>query len=248
MTKAHLIYNGVFITNIINEIKIQKDSDFNTSPYVGSVGSTTNHISTNGRVITCKSLVTYDQESRHGRLHRINDYIALAENNRKKPKVMTSPSKSEIDGNYIITGFEYTEDTGNNFIIDWEFTEVIKFNVTEKTFRVWGKASTAKTKKTTAKKTTTKKATTKISISSNTKTLLKKCGTMKKGSSSKTCVKSLQKFLQSQGYYKGYKIDGVYAIYTYKAVQNLQKKYKLKVTGSWDKNTRSYFQKKYKYP
>ena len=71
---------------------------------------------------------------------------------------------------------------------------------------------------------------------------------MKKGSTSKKCVKSLQKFLQSKGYYKNYKVDGLYQIYTEKAVKSLQKQYKLKVTGQWDKNTRAYWQKKYKYP
>ena len=28
----------------------------------------------------------------------------------------------------------------------------------------------------------------------------------------------------------------------------MQKKFKLKATGKWDKTTRNYFQKKYKYP
>ena len=142
-----------------------------------------------------------------------------------------------------MTGFDYTEDTQGNFICDWEFTEVMKFNVTAKTFRVWGKAtsSTNKTKKATTK-------TAKNSLNSNVKYLLKTCGTMKKGSTSKKCVKSLQKFLQSKGYYKNYKVDGLYQIYTEKAVKSLQKQYKLKATGQWDKNTRAYWQKKYKYP
>ena len=145
----------------------------------------------------------------------------------------------------MLTGFDYTEDTNGNYIIDWEFQEVIKFNVTSKTFRVWGKAVSSTNKK---KKTTTKTSNTQNKLSSNIKLLLKSCPLMSKGSSNKKCVKSLQKFLQSKGYYKNYKVDGIYAIYTEKAVKSLQKQNKLKSTGKWDKNTRAYFQKKYKYP
>ena len=61
-------------------------------------------------------------------------------------------------------------------------------------------------------------------------------------------MKYLQKFLQSLGYYKKYKIDGIYGKYTKAEVKKLQKAKKLKQTGNWDKNTVKYFQKKYKYP
>lgn len=242
--EAQIVFNGVNIHYIINEIKIEKPQQHNTSPYIGTKGSTTNYVSSNGRVITFKSLCKHDEMSFHNRGHRINDYIHLADNYNKTPKVLTSPSKSKLNGNYICTGFEYTEDTKGNYIIDWEFTEVIKFNVTKKTFRVWGKSVSSSNK---AKKTTTKKSSSS-NISSNVKYLLKTCGTMKKGHSGKKCVKSLQKFLQSKGYYKNYKVDGLYQVYTEQAVKQLQKKFKLKATGQWDKNTRAYFQKKYKYP
>lgn len=238
-----IVYNGMNIGYIIDEITITQEDSYNTSPYIGGTGSNTSYVSSTGRRLSFKSLCPAYEESRHGRGHRINDYIYLHQTYKDKVRVLTSPSESNINGNYILTQMEYSEDTGGNYTIQWEFQEVIPFNVTEQTFRVWGTvSSTSKTKKTTTKKSTTS------NLSSNTKYLLKTCSTMKKGSNSKKCVKSLQKFLQSQGYYKGYKVDGVYATYTYKAVQSLQKKYKLKVTGSWDKNTRNYFQKKYKYP
>ena len=243
--KAHIQWHGVNIMNIIKEVKITRDEEYNTSSYIGTTGSTTNHISSTGKIISFKSLCTRDEPSRHGRPHRINDYIALSENYKGKVKVLTSPSMSNLNGNYMMTGFEYSEDTGGNYEIEWEFAEVVPFNVTEKTFRVWGKAVSSTTK---TKKTTTKTSTSKTNLSSNIKYLLKTCGTMKKGSSSKKCVQSLQKFLQSKGYYKGYKVDGVYAIYTEKAVKSLQKANKLKTTGQWDKATRTYWQKKYKYP
>lgn len=243
--KAQIVFGGTNINYIINEVKVDNHSDFNTSPYLGKTGSTTNFVSTNGRVLSFKSLCKWDEQSAHSRGHRINDYKYIADLGKQSPKVLTSPSQSNLNGNYLCTGFDYTEDTQGNFEIDWEFTEVMKFNVTKKTFRVWGKAVSSSN---TAKKTTAKKSSSQNNLNSNTKYLLKTCGTMKKGSTSKKCVKSLQKFLQSKGYYKNYKVDGVFAIYTEKAVKSLQKQYKLKVTGQWDAKTRAYWQKKYKYP
>lgn len=241
---GHIVFAGMNINNIIKEINVNKPQNHNTSSYVGADGSTTNYVSSEGRTLTFKSICTSEEESPHGRGHRINDYKYLAENFNKTPKVLTSPSTSNINGNYIITDFNYTEDTGGNYNIDWEFKEVIKFNVVSKTFRVWGKSVSSANN---TKKTTTKTSNTS-NLNSNTKYLLKTCPTMSKGHSGKKCVKALQKFLQSQGYYKGYKVDGLYQVYTEKAVKSLQKKFKQKVTGKWDKNTRNYFQKKYKYP
>lgn len=241
---SQIVFAGMNINNIVKEINVNKPQNHNTSSYVGADGSTTNYVSSEGRTLTFKSICTSEEESPHGRGHRINDYKYLAENFNKTPKVLTSPSTSNINGNYIITKFDYTEDTGGNYNIDWEFKEVIKFNVVSKTFRVWGKSVSSANKN---KKTTTKTSNTS-NLNSNTKYLLKTCPVMSKGHSGKKCVKALQKFLQSQGYYKGYKIDGLYKIYTEKAVKSLQKKFKRKVTGKWDKNTRNYFQKKYKYP
>ena len=241
---GYIVFAGVNIHNIANEIKINKPQTHNTNAYVGGDGSNTNYVSSEGKTLTFTSICLYDEESYHNRGHRINDYKYLAENYNKKPKVLTSPSKSNINGNYICTGFDYTEDTKGNYNIDWEFKEVTKFNVVKKSFRVWGKSVSSSNK---TKKTTTKTSNTN-NLNSNIKYLLKTCPTMSKGHSGKKCVKSLQKFLQSQGYYKGYKVDGLYQIYTEKAVKNLQKKFKQKATGKWDKNTRNYFLKKYKYP
>ena len=242
---AHIVFGGMYISYIIDEISIKVNQTFNTSAYVGGEGSDTNFISREAKTLTFKSLCLSNQESPHGRGHRINDFIHLSKTYNKKDAVLTSPSTANINGNYICTKMDYTEDTTGNYIIDWEFKEVIKFNVTKTTFRVWGKAVTKNsnnTKKTTVTKTATN------NLSSNIKYLLKTCGTMKKGSSGKKCIQSLQKFLQSKGYYKGYKVDGVFGVYTEKAVKSLQKANKIKTTGQWDKNTRTYWQKRYKYP
>lgn len=241
---GHIVFAGLNINYIIDEINVDKDQDFNTSPYIGSDGSTTNFISSSGRAISFKSFCGRDEQSPHGRGHRINDYIYIAKTYKKTDKVLTSPSKSNINGNYICIDFNYSEDTKGNYIISWKFQEVIKFNATKKTFRVWGKSvsSTNKNKKTTTKQSGSN------NLNSNVKYLLKTCPTMQKGHSGKKCVQSLQKFLQSKGYYKNYKVDGLYQIYTEQAVKGLQKKFKLKSTGKWDKDTRAFFQKKYKYP
>ena len=206
---GQIVFAGMNINNIVKEINVNKPQNHNTSSYVGADGSTTNYVSSEGRTLTFKSICTSEEESPHGRGHRINDYKYLAENFNKTPKVLTSPSTSNINGNYIITKFDYTEDTGGNYNIDWEFKEVIKFNVVSKTFKVWGKSVSSANKN---KKTTTKTSNTRH-LNRNTKYLLKTCPVMSKGHSGKKCVKTLQKFLQSQGYYKGYKIDGLYEIY-----------------------------------
>ena len=239
-----IVYAGMNINYIANEINVNKPYEHNTSNYIGAAGSNTNFVSSGGRVISFKSVCQADEQSAHNRGHRIKDYKALVNEYTRKAAVLVSESKSNIDGNYIITKFDYTEDTGGNYLIDWEFTEVKKFNVTKKTFRVWGKAISNDT---TNKKTSTKSSNSSTNLNANVKYLLKSCPLMTKGDKGK-CVKSLQKFLQSKGYYKGYKVDGSYETYTEKAVKNLQKKFKLKATGKWDKKTRAYFQKKYKYP
>ena len=64
MSTAQLVYNGMFILNIVNEIKIDKARTYSTSPYSGGDGSSTEYVSQNGRVITCKSLCTSTEESR----------------------------------------------------------------------------------------------------------------------------------------------------------------------------------------
>lgn len=236
---GHIVFAGMNINYIINEIKVAKPYEHHTVNYVGSAGSSTNFVSSGGRVITFSNLCKWNEESAHNREHRMLDYKALVNQYTRKSEVLTSPSKSYINGNYIITGFDYTEDTEGNYTIDWEFTEVKKFNVKKKTFRVWGKSTSSANKKKKVKKATVPK---------NVKYLLKTCPTMKKGHKGKKCVQSLQKFLQSKGYYKSYKVDGVYEKNTEKAVKSLQKANKLKATGKWDKETRKYWQKKYKYP
>ena len=242
--KAHITFAGYPIDFIINEISVSNDREHNTSNFIGSKGSTTNYISSSSRILSFSSLCKHDEKSKKGLGHRINDYKWLSQAYNNTAKVLTSPSQSKLKGNYLCTNFNYTEDTTGNYVIDWEFREVEKFNATRKTFRVWGKAVSSSNK---AKKTTAKTSGAN-NLNSNVKLLLKSCPLMSKGYKGKKCVKSLQKFLQSKGYYTKYKVDGVYEKYTEQELKKLQKKIKVKATGKWDKNTRAYFQKKYKYP
>ena len=66
--------------------------------------------------------------------------------------------------------------------------------------------------------------------------------TVAKGSKDKAPVKKIQKALKNNGYYLTYKgrylkIDGIYHIYTERAVKQFQKAKGLKVTGKVDYNT-----------
>lgn len=240
---GHIVFENIPITNIIDDISIKSTRDYNTSPYVGGTGSNTNFISELGRVISFKSICpSYEEEEADE--SPIGVYKELSETYKNKTGVLTSDSYLNLKGNYLCTGFEVVEDTGNNFTIEWEFTEVLPFNSVKQTFRVWGSAASTATS--TKQKTTAKTSGSKLN--SNTKTLLKSCGTLSASTKVSKCVKYLQKFLQSVGYYKKYKIDGIYGNYTKAEVKKLQKAKKLKTTGNWDKTTVKYFQKKYKYP
>ena len=238
---GHIIFANTPITNIIGEINIKQTRNYNTSPYVGGTGSSTNYVSELGRVITFKSICTnYDEDI--GSKAPITVFKELAKTYKSKTGVLTSSSRLDLKGNYLCTGFDVVEDTGNNFTIEWEFTEVLKFNKVKKTFRVWGSSSSTK------KKSTKKTKTSGSKLSKTSKTLLKSCGTLTPSNKTRKCVKYLQKFLQSLGYYKKSKVDGKYGSKTKAEVKKLQKAKKLKQTGNWDKNTLKYFQKKYKYP
>lgn len=238
---GHIVFEGMNINNIIDEIQVQKDISITSNDYLGGSGSSTDFISESGNILTFESYCLHYEESWHGNNHRIGDYKSLFKTYHTKAGVVTSKSNASINGNYIITKFEIKEDTAGNFRISWELREQIPFNVTKQTFRVWGKPKQATATKKTVKKSGS-------SPSSNTKYLLKNCGLMSKGSKATKCVKVLQKFLQAGGYYKGYKLDGVFGVYTVKELKKVQKKRGLKQTGKWDKATRAYYQKKYKYP
>ena len=241
---GHITFENIPITNIIDDISIKSARDYTTSPYVGGVGSNTSFVSELGRVISFKSICpSYEELEDNGEVKTeppITTFKNLSENYRDKTGVLTSTSHVDLKGNYLCTDFEITEDTGNNFTIKWEFTEVLPFNTVKQTFRVWGSASnTSKKQKKTAKTSGTK-------LNKSSKTLLKKCGTLSPSNKASKCVKYLQKFMQSLGYYKKYKIDGIYGQNTKKAVKKIQKAKKLKQTGKWDKETVKYFKKKYK--
>ena len=240
---AQLKLGNLEIRNIVDKVDVKTDSDYSKSKYIGKVGSTSNFISETGKVITFENICANYEESTQGNNSRFEDYSNLATQYKKKAGTLVSESDAKLDGKYKVTNFEYEEDTNHNFTIKWELTEEVTFNQTRKTFRTFGKKKTSTSKK---KKTT--KANSKVN--STSKYLLTKCGVLSTKKGGAKCVKTLQKFLQSLGYYKGYKIDGNYQKYTEKAVKQVQTKYKIKVTkankGVWDKTTREYFKKKYK--
>ena len=241
---GHIVFENIAITNIIDDITIKQKRDYNTSPYIGGTGSNTNFVSELGRVISFKSICPYYEEIEDDGSVKseppITIFKNLAATYKNKTGVLTSASHIDLKGNYLCTDFEVEEDTGSNFTVKWEFTEVIPFNSVKKTFRVWGSASsTTKKQKKTAKTSGNK-------LNKTSKTLLKSCGTLSPSTKASKCVKYLQKFLQSLGYYTKHKVDGIYGSSTQTAVKKVQKAKKLKVTGKWDKATVKYFKKKYK--
>lgn len=241
---GHIVFENIPITNIQDDITIKYTREYNTSPYVGATGSTTNFVSELGRILSFKSLCpSYDELNDDGTVKTnspINVFKNLASQYKNKTGVLTSSSHIDLRGNYLCTGFDVVEDTGNNFTIDWEFTEVIPFNTVKKTFRVWGSASSTSKKQQTTNKSSGSK------LNKQSKTLLKSCGTLSTSNKVRKCVKYLQKFLQSLGYYKKFKVDGKFGSNTKTELKKLQKAKKLKQTGKWDNATIKYFKKKYK--
>ena len=232
---------GIMYLNAIEDsIKQVNDMDHSTNVHVGVNASDTTFISQSGRKLSFKSVVHALESSSKGREHRIQDHQVLFDMYKKTPAYLISNSYAKYNGKYIITKFDYEEDSGGNFTIDWELQEVITAPVTSKTFRVWGKAPSASSSTTTAKK---------VTVSSNTQYLLTKCPVMSRAKyGTKTgiaCVKRLQIFLQAGGFYLKYKLDGNFGKYTEQELKKAQKKRKLSQTGAWDTKTIAFYKKLY---
>ena len=224
----------VKIKYILDPISKTKDRNYNVNTFIGSKGGNSiEYLSIGGTVLSFDSVV----DKKDTKI--LSSYRRLAKNYTKKKGVLVGSSDLAVNGNYYLTGYNEKKNLNGSYIISWEFTEYVKPNIVKTTFKRIGKSATKKTTATKAKKTSPKKTSTYITI------LLSDCGTLQYGMTNKKCVKYLQKFLQKKGYYKGYKVDGDYLQYTRAAVNQLQKAYKIKATGQWDKNTRDYWRKKY---
>lgn len=231
-------FAGVKIQYILDSINKVKDRNYSVNTFIGSTGgNSVEYLSTNGTVLSFSSVVSKDE------LDILSAYRNLAKTYTNKAGVLVGPSDLQVNGNYYLTDYKEEKKLNGSYLINWEFTEYVKPNIVNATFKRIGQSATKKTTTTTAKKTTAKKTSSYITI------LLTDCGTLKYGMVNKKCVKYLQKFLQKKGYYKGYKIDGDYLKYTKQEVNKLQRAYKIKVSksnqGQWDKVTRDYWRKKY---
>ena len=231
-------YAGVNIQYILDPISKNKDRNYVTNTFIGNTGgNSVEYLSTNGTVLSFNSVVGKDN------LSLLSSYRKLAKKYTNKAGVLVGSSDLEVNGNYYLTNYQEEKKVNGSYVISWEFTEYVKPNIVQTTFKRIGKSATKQSKATATKKTTVKKTSSYITI------LLSDCGTLKYGMVNKKCVKYLQKFLQKKGYYKGYKIDGDYLQYTRAAVKQLQKAYKIKVSkqnqGQWDTVTRNYWRKKY---
>lgn len=246
---AHINFAKTEFKNIIDEITVKTNPSHQTNEYIGSDGSNTTFVSDSGRVITFKMIIPAYAENEDG--PKISNYLSLYRTYKKKTGVLTSQSHLNLKGNYMFTEFNVTEDAGNNFECSCEFTEVKKFNATKKTFRVWGNVS-SKNKKTIKP---IKPFEFKSKLDHNLRILLLQCNVLTGLNPNKSfiCVKRLQKFLQKEGYYTKFPIDGKLGKQTTAAIQQLQtailatspKTVKLKANGLWDKYTVAYVRHKY---
>ena len=222
-------FNGQKIRNILDSIKVNQPRNYSDDTFIGKPSSNkVTYLSTEGKTVTFTSLVTANDT------RTLKVYRDLAKKFTTKPGVLVSQSDLGLNGNYYLTDYQEDKKVNGSYHISWVFLEYLRPNKVEKTFKRIGRSAT---KKTTQK--VTKKKTSYITI------LLTDCRTLKYGLTGNKCVKYLQKFLQKKGYYKGYKIDGDYLKYTQQAVKQLQRAYKIKNTGQWDKHTRDYWRKKY---
>lgn len=230
---AHINFAKRELKYISQDISVKNSASYSTNDYLGGEGSNTTYVSSTGRKLSFKMVIPAYAESEQGYNNLVQDYMGLFQAYKKKPAVLTSQSNLNLKGNYLFTEFDITEDTGGNYECSCEFTEVTPFNATKKTFRVWGNVSSSNKAKKTTKK--TKPFELNTTLDSNSKILITKCGILKKLKTDKVfiCVKRLQKFLQKQGFYTKYKIDGKYGKQTFNAVKSLQTVIGLKNKGKW---------------
>ena len=241
MIMVEVKYAGVEIKYILDPISKSKNRNFSVNTFIGGTGgNSVEYLSTNGTVLSFKSIVGKDKRS------LLSSYRKLAKDYTSKAGVLGGSTDLAVDGDYYLTSYNEEKHVNGSYTISWGFTEYVKPNIVKKTFKRVGKSATKKATNTTSgagKKTSPKKTSTYITI------LLTDCGTLKYGMTGKKCVKYLQRFLQKKGYYKGYKIDGDYLQYTKAAVNQMQRAYKIKVSksnqGQWDTVTRNYWRKKY---
>ena len=238
---AEIKFAGVEIRHILEPIHKNKERNYANNTFVGNPSSNSiEYISSDGRVITFNSIVEPNDTS------LLAEYRKLETDYTNRYGVLIGADDMNVNGNYYLTSYKEEKQLNGSYKVEWEFTEYVKPNIVETTFKRIGKSATKKTSK---KKSSSSKKTSKKKTATYITSLLTDCGTLKYGQTGKKCVKYLQKFLQKKGYYKGYKIDGDYLKYTKQEVTKLQKAYKIKVTksnkGQWDKVTRDYWRKKY---
>lgn len=231
---AEFTFASVEIKYIRDSIKINQRRNYANDTFIGNPSSNNiTYVSSDGKIISFQSIVEANDTT------TLNTYRKLEKEYTTKHGVLVNHSDLNINGNYYLTEYNEEKVVNGSYRIDWEFTEYIKPNKVKATFKRIGKPATKKS----TSKTTKKKTSTYITK------LLTDCKTMKKGQTNSKCVKYLQKFLQKKGYYKNCKIDGDYLTETKKAVKQLQKAYKIKVSksnqGVWDSVTRKYWRKKY---
>ena len=139
---AVFTFAGQEIKYIVESIMIKKDKNYNTQTFIGtSPSNKLEYISTDGKIISFTSVII-DTDV-------LEKYRKLNDTYTKKSGVLVGASDLGINGNYYLTNYEEEKLTNGSYKIEWEFTEYLKPNVVQKTFKQFGKKPTAKKTKTT---------------------------------------------------------------------------------------------------
>ena len=141
------------IKHILEPINKTKARNYINNTFVGTSGSNDlEYISSDGRIITFTSIVDT------GDTGTLEDYRNLEKTYTNKAGVLVGSSDLSVNGNYYLTEYKEEKEVTGAYKIDWEFTEYIKPNIVQKTFKRIGKSATKKkSTKTKAKKTSKKK-------------------------------------------------------------------------------------------
>lgn len=173
----------------------------------------------------------------------INIFYDLPDPTPKKPdqmkkvisRIQYPNDKSSDSFKGRVVSLEWEMPVEYQYKYSWVIREDADFKAVPKTFNTFNyKAPTVTAKKTVTNAPSYIKALYKCSMKHD-------C-TKKKVS----CVIHLQKLLQSDGFYRKYKVDGWWCTYTTQEFKKWQKKKaKVKITGKFDKATKAYLKKRF---
>ena len=156
---AEVKFAEVKIQYILDPITKTKDRNYTVNTFIGSTGgNSVEYLSTNGTVLSFKSIVNKDDTS------ILSSYRKLAKDYTNKAGVLVGSNDLEANGNYYLTSYNEEKRLNGSYLISWEFLEYVKPNIVQQSFKRIGKSATKKST-TTQKKASAKKTSNYITIS-----------------------------------------------------------------------------------